>query len=239
MAEHRTREQFSLNPTAEQTFELEGSGRWNFLKRQRHAVDLQQRGEVEAACEERYQAVQALEEALPDEEEINLDWSHVNSRAALEILFSSAVDHLLIGDWELSAALMEWLLELDPEDHLGAIEQLAWLYVQMEEYELFEEVLPDLSEKSPERWILVSWAAFRRTGELPTEALAMLQGRFAPYLREWMAAEHPTDPAYLREINSDRPSHAALARDLWLRTEPFWALNGDFIEALRRQKGAK
>ncbi len=236
MAPSRNNNTPQLRPTAEQTFELEGQGPWNFLKRQQRALELQESGQVEAACEERYRAVQALEEALPEEEEIALNWEHANSRAALEILRASAIDHFLIGDLELATALLELLLELDPEDHLGAIEQLAWLYVALEEYELLEEILPDLSEKSAERYLVQLWASFRQTGTLAEEPLQVLKRRFAPYWAEFTAESHPADEAYLRAIGAEHPTAAALARELWLRTEPLWLQEEAFIEALRHQK---
>lgn len=72
---------------------------------------------------------------IPEDEEINLEWSHRNSRAALELIFASAIDHFLINNFEMSAALLEMLLELDPEDHLEGSELLAFDYLALDEQE--------------------------------------------------------------------------------------------------------
>ena len=222
-----------LNPTPDQTFELIGEGPYNFVKVLARSRELQASGAVEAACNERYQAFQRLAELLPDDEEINLEWNHRNSRAALELVHASAVDHFLIDDFELSAALLELLLELDPEDHLEASELLAFDYVAMEELELFDEVIGDVPEKSASRSLLLLWSAFRRDGRLPEGELRHFRERFAPYYAEFTAAEHPADAEYLRDIESERPTEQAQARELWLKTENLWALWPAFIAALR------
>ncbi len=224
----------ALNPTPDQTFELTGNGPYNFAKVLAHSRELQAAGQIEEACDERYQAVRRLEELLPDNEEINLEWNHRNSRAALELVEASAIDHFLINDFEMSAALLELLLELDPEDHLEGSELLAFDYLAMNEQESFDEVINDVSDKSAGRVVLLLWSAYRRDGRLPDGELRRFRERFAPYYAEFTAAEHPADAAYLRDIESEHPSLAAQARELWLRTENLWALWPDFIETLRR-----
>lgn len=223
----------SLNPTPDQTFELVGEGPYDFVRVLRHSRELQASGDIEGACNERYQAFQRLADVLPDDEEINLEWNHRNSRAALELIRASAIDHFLINDFELSAALLELLLELDPEDHLEASEQLAFDYLAMDEQELFDEVINDVSDKSPGREVLLLWAAYRRDGRVPEGELQRFRTRFAPYFAEFTADEHPADGDYLRDIESERPSHGAQARELWLQTENLWSLWPGFIEALR------
>lgn len=226
----------TLNPTAEQTFEIEGSGAFDFRKIRDRARHLQREGAVREACELRFQAFQRLRGILPEEEEIILEWSHPNTQAALEILYQSAVDHFLIDDFEMSAALIELLLTLDPEDHLESIELLGFDYLEMEEYDSFDEIADDLSDKSAAREILLLWQAFRREGALPEGATARLKSRFAPCHAEFTAGEHPADDTYLKDIESEHPTPQAQARELWLRTENLWARHPDFIEALRRTK---
>lgn len=162
-----------------------------------------------------------------------LEWNHRNSRAALELIEASAIDHFLINDFEMSAALLEMLLELDPEDHLEGSELLAFDYLAMDEQELFDEVINDISDKCASRELLLLWSAYRRDGRLPQGELQRFRTRFAPYFAEFTAAEHPADEAYLRDIESEHPSVAAQARELWLRTENLWVLWPGFIEALR------
>lgn len=223
-----------LKPTPDQTFELIGSGEYDFVKVLSESHALQQRGEVEQACNLRFQAFQRLMEFLPEEEEIILEWNHRNSRAVLELLYASAVDHFLIGDYELSAAMLELLVELDPEDHLEGTNLLAFDYQAMDEQELFDEVMNDVSDKHAVRQILLLWAGWRQQGKLPQGELTRLRERFAPYYKEFTASEHPADEAYLRAIESERPTPEAEARELWLQTESLWERFPDFIEALRK-----
>ena len=223
-----------LKPTPDQTFELLGSGDFDFVKVLADARRMQEQGEVERACNHRFQAFQRLMDFLPEDEEVILEWNHRNSRAVLELLHASAVDHFLIGDYELSAALLELLLELDPEDHLEGSTLLAFDYQAMDEQELFDEVINDVSEKSAVRQMLHLWAAFRREGKLPQGELKRLRERFAPYYNEFTAVEHPADEAYLRSIESERPTPEAEARELWLQTESLWERFPDFIDALRK-----
>ena len=144
-----------LNPTPDQTFEVIGEGPYDFSRVLRHSRELQQAGRVEEACNERFQAFQRLAELIPEQEEVILEWNHRNSRAALELIEASAIDHFLINDFEMSAALLEMLLELDPEDHLEGSELLAFDYLAMDEQELFDEVINDISDKCASRELLL------------------------------------------------------------------------------------
>lgn len=222
-----------LDPTPDQTYEVVGSGDYDFGRMLSRSRELQAAGDVESACDLRFRAVGYLQELLPENEEIHLEWNHRNSRAALETLHASAIDHFLIDDFEMSAALLELLLELDPEDHLEAVELLAFDYVALDEQELFDEVLNDLTDRDPSRTLLLMWSAFRRCGNLPDGELQRFRTRFAPWCAEFTARDHPADDAYLRDIESDRPSKGAQARELWLRTENLWRRWPEFIEALR------
>ena len=223
-----------LNPTTDQSFELHGRGLYDFVRILREATEQQQAGAIEKACNIRFQAFQRLMEFLPEDEEVILSWEHANSRAAIELLYASAIDHLLIGDYELSAAMLEQALELDPEDHLEATTILAFNYQAMDEQELFDEVINDVSDKAPERLLLILWAAFRREHALPQGELKRLRERFPACYAEFMAEEHPADEPYLRDIESERPSREAEARELWLRTESLWEQFPEFIQALRQ-----
>ena len=94
-------------------------------------------------------------------------------------------------------------------------------------------MINDISDKSPAREILLLWSAYRRDGTLPAGELQRFRTHFAPWFAEFTAAEHPADEAYLRDIESEHPTPAAQARELWLQTENLWALWPVFIEALR------
>ena len=152
---------------------------------------------------------------------------------AIRGLHASAVDHFLIDDFELSAALLELLLDLDPEDHLEGSVLLAFDYVALDEQEAFDEVVNDISDKYASRELLLLWSSFRRDGRLPEGELQRFRTRFAPYYAEFVAADHPADDAYLRDIESARPTEAAQARELWLQTENLWRLWPEFVAALR------
>lgn len=225
-----------LNPTPDQTFEVIGGGVYDFAKILAHSRELQLAGDVAGACESRFQAFQRLAGLIPDDEPVNLEWNHRNSRAALELIHASAIDHFLIDDFEMSAALLEMLLDLDPEDHLEGSELLAFDYLAMDEEELFDEVINDVPDKSASRELLLLWSAYKRDGRLPEGELKRFKNRFTPFFAEFTAPEHPADETYLRDIESERPTLAAQARELWLRTENLWALWPGFIEALRASR---
>ena len=222
-----------LEPTPDQTFEVIGEGPYDFEKVLAHTRRMQREGDVEGACNARFRAFQRLAELIPEDEEVNLEWNHRNSRAALELIHASAIDHFLINDFEMSAALLEMLLDLDPEDHLEGSQLLAFDYLAMGEDELFDEVINDLSDKSPARELLLLWSGYRRDGKLPEGELKRFRSHFAPWFEEFTAAEHPADEAYLRDIESEHPTAAAQARELWLQNENLWSLWPVFIDALR------
>ncbi len=222
-----------LNPTSNQTFEIEGQGEYNFFGRLQLSERLQAQGDIQGACNERFQALQLITELLPEDEELLLEWEHSNTQAALQILYSSAVDHLLISDFELSASALELLLDVDPEDHTGATELLALCYVALGEVEALEEVLEDISTKSPLHWVLSLWLSFATTGELSQPTLKHLRERFAPYYNEFCATSHPIDEEYISQIDSQNPSPEARARELWLQSEVVWSTTPKFIEALK------
>ena len=189
------------------------------------------------ACEIRYAAFQHLADILPEDEAMPLRWEHANSRAAMSILYGSAVDHFRIGDVEMTMAQLEMLLDCDPEDHFEAINLLALCYVATEEWEAYEDITIDLTDKSPEAVVAQLWASLRRDKRLDGKLLATLKARHKAYYEELIADEHPADEAYLKDIGSDRPTQAAEAREWWLLTEPLWREYPDFVAALKKILG--
>lgn len=227
-----------LKPTLNQSFRIvhdehvEGND-INFsaeLARSRRAEQL---GNFEEACEIRFAAVQQLVELLPEEEALELDWDDMPTRDAVALIYSSAVDFFLVSDWEMAAAQLELVLDVDSDDHLEATTLLAFVYIAMGEWDSFDDIIPDLADKSPEKSILLLWDGFLRTGKINEKELATFRRFHAPYLREWTAEEHPADGRYLADIASERPSKEAQARELWLQTEHLWTTNGDFLKALK------
>ncbi len=224
-----------LSPTPDQTFEIRvgDKGNCNFKRILRESQELQSEGRIEEACNLRFMSVQMLQELLGEDDEVHLEWNDENSRAALELVHRSAIDHFLINDFEISSALLELALELDPEDRLEVSNLLAYDYLAMGEYELFDEVINDISDKYASRTILLLWSGFLRDGALPAGELHSLKSRFTPYYNEFIGEEHPADERYIADIESERASAAAQARELWLQTENLWSAFPQFIEALR------
>ena len=223
-----------FNPTPDQTFELEGGAKYNFIRAKERIDELDRAGRYAEACEARYQGFQLLADALPEDEPMPLRWEHANSRAAIMILHGSAVDHFRIGDLEMAMAQLELLLDCDPEDHLEAINLLALCYAAVEEWELYDEVELDLTDKAAESVIARLWASWRRDGAVEKDALSLLRSRIKPYFAEFTAEEHPDDENFRRDIMSERPSQEVPAREWWLLTEPLWAEFPGFIEELKR-----
>ena len=222
-----------FNPTPDQTFELEGGAKYNFIRAKERIDELDRAGRYAEACEARYQGFQLLADALPEDEPMPLRWEHANSRAAIMILHGSAIDHFRIGDLEMAMAQLELLLDCDPEDHLEAINLLALCYATVEEWELYDEVELDLTDKSAESVVARLWASWRRDGALDKGALSLLRSKFKPYFAEFTAVEHPDDDAFRQDIMSERPSQGAQAREWWLLTEPLWTEFPEFIESLK------
>lgn len=227
-----------LTPNADQTFRIDAPDDREALYDFEAVIDaarrLERQGDVEAACNTRYQAFQRIYDLLPDGEETVLDWHEDNTRAAVMLINYSAIDHFLIGDWEMSAGMHELVLEVDPEDHLEATTRLAYTYVAMGEFESFDEIINDISDKYADKQVLLLWSELRRKGRFLEGNLRRFKTHFAPYYAEFTAAEHPVDDSYLADIDGERPSQQALARELWLQTEHLWLIFPDFIGELRK-----
>lgn len=229
-----SKRELQFNPTEDQTFELVGGGKYNFVRTKEAADSLDAEGRYNEACEARFQAFQLLVDALPEDEAMVLRWEHANSRAAMMLLHGSAVDHFRIGDLEMAMGQLEVLLECDPEDHLEALNLLALCYVATEEWDAYDDVVIDLTDKSAEAVIVRLWAEFARGGAIDGGLFALLKSRHKAYYAEFTAVEHPDDEAFRRDIMSERPSQGAQAREWWLITEPLWAEFPEFIEALKK-----
>lgn len=222
-----------FNPTSDQCFELDGQGEYNFVQHKESIDRLVKEGRYNEACERRYEAFQLLAEALPEDEAMPLSWEHNNSRAAIAILYGSAVDHFRIGDLEMSMAQLELLLECDPEDHFEGVNLLALCYIATKEWEAFEELTMDLTDKSAESVVARLWASFERTGELDRELLKLLRTRHKYFYEELISEEHPDDESFRCDISSERPSQSAEAREWWLLTEPLWSEFPEFIDKMK------
>ena len=219
----------TLKPTENQNYILLGG---DFSTTLEMALRLEQEGDFEGACDTRYKAFQQIVEVLPEDDTVELDFSHPNTRAAVEIIYGSAVDNFLAGDVELSAAQLELLLECDSEDHIEATPQLALCYIALEEWECLEDILPDLGDKSAFKPLVEALAEFIRTGSISAEKLTALR-RHRHLCEELQAEEHSADDAYLKDISSERPTQQALAREIYLRCEPLFLKYKGFLTAVK------
>ncbi len=224
-----------LHPTSNQTYEICAiDGQYDFVSLLKVSDKLQSKGDIDGACNLRLNGVHVLEELLGDEsEDIRLEWGDENSRCAMELLYRSGIDHFLISDFELSSALLELLLELDEEDHLECSTMLAYNYVALQEFELFDEVINDISDKYPAHSLLLLWCGYMRDGSLDMGELQHFRSKFRAYYAEFTAHDHPADESYLRDAASQRPSQEAQAREMWLGTAHLWDACPQFIDALR------
>lgn len=219
----------TLKPTENQNYILLGG---SFQTTLDMALRLEEEGNFEGACDTRYKAFQQIVDILPEDDAVELDFSHANTRAAIEIIYGSAVDNFLAGDVELAAAQLELLLECDSEDHIEATPQLALCYIALEEWECLEDILPDLGDKSAFKPLVESLAEYARTGKVSNDTLTALR-RHRHLCEELRAEEHPADAAYLKDISSERPTQQALAREIYLRCELLFTQYEGFIKALQ------
>ncbi len=216
-----------VRPTSSGLWQVEGGGFGDLLRRARECDDWTK------AADMRFEGVQRLLEAMP-EEDVVLDWNDGATRAAMELIYASASDHLSVGEVEMAAALWENLLAMDEEDHMSVNVLLAFCYVELEDYDCLEEAMFDISTKAPEYHLLTLWAEFRRTGGIDRDALRTLRTRHKEWFAEFTASEHPIDEEYLADSRRERPSPRTEARELWFASEPIWEHNRDFLETISK-----
>ena len=133
-------------------------------------------------------------------------------------------------------AQLELLLECDPEDHFGGVNLLALCYIVAQEWEAFDELVIDLTDKSAEAVVARLWASFERDGELDKELLKLLKSRHKHFYEELVSHEHPDDDKFRKDIASDRPSQSAEAREWWLLTEPLWSEFPEFVQRVKSER---
>lgn len=207
----------------------------HFAAREMLADQLTARADIGQACQLRLDGSLLVCKLLDetDDEYITLDWEDPFTAQALAAVYDSAVDHFMIGDFEIATAMLELLADRDPEDHLNALELLAFCYAALEEWELFDEAISILPAESIAARLAGYWGDFRR-GNTPAADICCTMKQNDPALyQEWTAGDHDITPEYLDDIESRRPTASAEARRLWLRTEPLWREFPEFTEALK------
>ena len=120
-----------VRPTSSGLWHVEGGGFGDLLRRARESKDWA------TAADMRFEGVQRLLDAIP-EEDVVLDWNDGGTRAAMELIYASAADHLAVGEVEMAAALWENLAAMDEEDHMSVNVLLALCYVELEDYDFLE-----------------------------------------------------------------------------------------------------
>lgn len=226
------RQFLELQPTANQLFRLVSNGaRGNLVARLEQSYKAEQSGDYESACRIRYEAFEDIYGLLPEDDVVELDRNHPNTLAAMEIMLASAVDNYLAGEGEMAAAQAELLLDCDSEDPLEATPILALCYAMIGEWECLEDIDGDLGDKSVIAPLLRALRQSVVGGEIESKTIAEL-ARFKEFVAELKNPIHDTDESYLRDISSERPSRAALARELYLRCEPALVLYPDFLPQL-------
>lgn len=220
----------TLQPTSSGLWHVEGIDCNRILRTSRN---LERQGRWADACECRADAVQQLLD-VAGEESVPLDWNDSSSRAALELIYASAIDYFSIDEVEMATALWERVIDFDEEDHLQATIMLAFCYVELEDYDCLESVISDISPKAAEYSLLMLWSTYRQTQGVERDALREMRTRHKVWWEEFVASEHPADEVFLADRQSERPSHRTEAREFWFATAPMWERNKDFIEAISK-----
>lgn len=202
-------------------------------------------GAVETACQLRWEGARLVCDLLEAAAErtdggpVTLDWEDAYTAQALLMVYDSAEDHFQISDFELATALLESVIDADPEDHTNASELLAFCYAALEEWELFDETLAQLPPDNLSTRLAGYWAAFRRQAA-PSSAASesaaakeadlrsSIQAESPALLSEWTATDHETPLT-----PSPHSSARSEARRLWHRTAPLWRDFPEFVAFLQ------
>lgn len=190
-------------------------------------------GKIEQACQIRFEGCNMLLDAIPDDQEdVLLNWdADQYNRDAIEIFYLSGIDHFAHGDYEYSAALLEMALMLDEEDHMMATIPLLYCYIALEEWELFDENIANIDDKSLDYLLLNTLSGFiHKKIKNPKAEIAK---KSPELIKELVADEHPVTKEFLDDIESPKPSTKAQAREIYLQTEGFWQIFPEFIAALK------
>lgn len=176
-------------------------------------------GKLEEAAQLRMEgAILASQLFDEEQEEITLDWDDEFTATVLSTLYASAGDHFSIGDYEMATAMFELLTDHDPEDHLNASELLAFCYVALEEWELWQETTDALPANQLSTQLAIYWGIYQK--EKPADLKSRIQKENKILYEELTAEDH--DEHEETEV-----------RRLWLRTQTLWIVYPDFIEALK------
>lgn len=204
----------------------------HFAAREALADRFSASGRVGEACQLRLDGCRLVSDLLDetDDEFVTLDWEDPYTALALAMVYDSAEDHFVIGDFEMAAAMLELLADRDPEDHQNGTALLTFCYGALEEWELFDETAAMLAPEAPATRLARYWGDFRR--DIPGVRETMR--RDDPVLfREWTATSHEMSSEIQHDFEPSRLAKTADARRLWLRTESLWRAFPEFADYLR------
>ena len=207
----------------------------HFAAREALADRLVAAGRIGEACQLRLEGCRLVFDLLDGvaDETVALDWEDAGTAQALTMVYDSAADHFVIGDFELAAAMLEMLTDCDPEDHLNGAELLVFCYGALEEWELFDETLQRLPPEALSTRLAVCWGDFRRSAELSPAVRERMRTAEPQLFREWTATQHELPSDRESDGESGHEAAAAEARRLWLRTESLWRVFPEFAEYLK------
>lgn len=207
---------------------------YDFAARADYARQLLDAGELEKACVVHFEGLDLITDVVSEDEPVVLDWEWEPNREVVEFVSLAATDLYMLGDFDPAAGIIEYLLDMDPEDHLGVSYMLAFCYVALKDYDSFDDILSDLSDKDAETTLVRLWAAQRRhKDETFATELASLKRNHAAVYNEFMADTHELTEEMIIDINSDRPSREAAAKDVWFKHQTLWELFPDFLKKIR------
>lgn len=228
---------FIIAPSQNGTCRIEADSRNSDPKRVLdHSYELERQQKFDEACQARFDVAQPLADVLMQEENLEFDFTDGTTYAAAELLYDSAIDLLVAGEYEISAAMLELLLDHDSEDRFGCTVSAALCYIALGDEACFDEAILDVDVKGVDYPLLQIIENYRTVRTIPGEDLESLS-RHREIVDELLAVDHPTDDKYISDINSEHPSRKAEARAVYLKYEPVIMMFDGLMDALREALG--
>lgn len=226
-------------PTTDELTQIIAREPYNFAARMELADRLLEAGDVDAACEVRFEGCVIALESLPDEdsdEDVEIAWDNSEgNRNFVSIIAVSAGDHYMFGDFEMAAVMFETALLLDSEDHLDVTPAMLCSFAALGEWEAYDLYKINLAPKSLGSQLVTAFADFRRLeGAAQADAIASARSAMPDMVAELLLEDHPQDERIMDDMYSKRPSRAAQARALWFDHTPIWSAFPEFVEAMTR-----
>lgn len=129
-------------------------------------------GRVEEACQMRYDVtVEALEQLDKIEDGIELNMQNAENQEFVDLIVKCGIDHYFISDFEIAAAILETVLDLDPEDHYGASATAGFCYAGLQEWDSLDAIIESgvLQKEESEFLEVFQQAALNKKPNTPKE----------------------------------------------------------------------